>query len=475
MARRRISLPLRQLSDPEADGPPRYERLADELRRLILCGSIGPARQIPSERELAREFAVSRNTVAAAIGLLVQEGLLQRRASSGTYVADPIPSHLLPADMPVARVVQSQSRTAPGGSAATRVLTPCVASTESFPRPRWSRLLGQAASGPFGLMTPPVGGLDATRAAIAAYVSQTRGARCAPEQVVLLSSLRAGFELAARLLLNPGDVAMVEDPCDPALLPPLRAVGARVASIPFERSGIDTSQIAGVRLLVVEPTHQMPTGFSADLHNRVAMLAWAASNNGWIVELDRGSELRHDGRAQASLQALDQSGRVLQLGSFDQTFFGGIGIAYAILPRALAVRFADAACAAGVEPPSLLQAAFASFIDRGHATAHLLRLAPLYRERRAALLEGLRPIEHMFEVGPSDAGLHVTLFARRPIDDFALAAQAARRGLGIAPLSIHCQERPASGLVLGYVGASTIGVHNAVRSLAELLPQAVAA
>jgi GntR family transcriptional regulator / MocR family aminotransferase len=474
MARRRISLPLRQLSDPSEDGPPRYERLADEVRRLILCGSIGPARQIPSERELAREFAVSRNTVAAAIGLLVQEGLLQRRASSGTYVADPIPAHLLPAEMPVARI-QSQPRAAQSPFAAVRALTPCIASTDSFPRPRWSRLLAQAANGPFGLATPPAGGFDATRAAIAAYVSQTRGARCAPEQIVLLSSLRAGFNLAARLLLNPGDVAMVEDPCDPALLPPLRAAGARVQSIPIDRSGIDTSRVAGARLLVVEPTHQFPTGFSAALQNRVAMLAWAASNNGWIVELDRGSELRHEGRALASLQALDLNGRVVQLGSFDHTFFGGIGIAYAIVPQSLVQRFADAAAAAGVEPPALLQAAFASFIDRGHATAHLLRLAPLYRERRAALLDGLRAVEHAFEIGPSESGLHVTLVARRPIDDQGLSAQAARRGVGVLPLSSHCLVRPASGLVLGYVGASTIGVHNAVRSLADLLPEAVAA
>jgi GntR family transcriptional regulator/MocR family aminotransferase len=292
---------------------------------------------------------------------------------------------------------------------------------------------------------------------------------------VLLSSLRAGFELAARLLLNRGDVALVEDPCDPALLPPLRAAGARLQSVTIEPGGLDATRTVGARLLVVEPTHQLPTGFSADLRSRTAMLGWAAANNGWIIELDRGSELRHEGRALASLQALDQNARVVQLGSFDHTFFGGIGIAYAIVPPSQAQRFADAASASGIEPPSFLQAAFASFIDRGHATAHLLRLAPLYRERREALLEGLRHVEGAFDIGSSDAGLHVTLFARRPIDDLALAAHASRRGLGVAPLSTHCLLRPMSGLVLGYVGASTIGVRNAARSLADLLPHAVAA
>ncbi|MDB5366053.1 MAG: GntR family transcriptional regulator [Rhodospirillales bacterium] len=475
MARRRISLPLRQLTDPAEDGPPRYERLADEIRRLILCGSIGPARQIPSERELAREFTVSRNTVAAAIGLLVQEGLLQRRASSGTYVADPIPVHLLPAELPVALAPPQQRAVNAAAIATVRVLSPWVASTESFPRPRWARLLAQAASGPHGLVAPPAGGLDATRAAIAAYVSQTRGARCAPEQVIVLSSLRAGFDLTTRLLLSPGEVALVEDPCDPALLPPLRAAGARVQSITLDRNGIDPTRTTGANLVVVEPTHQVPTGFSADLRNRTALLNWAAATGAWVVELDRGSELRHEGRALASLQALDQNARVIQLGSFDHTFFSAIGLAYAIVPLSLAQGFAAAAEAAGLQPPSLLQAALASFIDRGHATAHLLRLTPLYRERREALLEGLRHVEHAFEIGPSQAGLHVTLFARHPVDDVALAAHANRRGLGVLPLSSHGLARPVSGLVLGYAGVSTIGVRNAARSLADLLPHAVAA
>jgi GntR family transcriptional regulator / MocR family aminotransferase len=472
MARRRISLPLRRLADPGEDGPSRYECLAEELRRLILCGSVGPARQIPSERELAREFAVSRNTVAAAIALLVEEGLLERRPSSGTYVADPIPAHLVPIELAAQR---ARTTPDPARSATPRPLAPCVASTEIFPRPRWARLLAQAASGPHGTAPPPPGGLPETRAAIAAYVSQARGARCAPEQVVVLSSLRAGYALLARLLLASGDMAAIEDPCDPALPAALQVAGALPQPLAPGTVFLDSIRTRGARLAVVEPTQHYPTGHSLDLAARAALLDWAASNNGWVLELDRGSELRHAGRPLAPLQAIDQQARVVQLGSFDHTLFSGIGVAYAIAPPPLAASLADAAAAAGAEPPAVLQAAFAAFVDRGHVTAHLLRLAPLYRERRAALLEGLRPLEDAFEIGSAEAGLHVPLFARQPVDDVALAMQAARRGLGVLPFSALCIARPVPGLVVGYAGVSAMGIRSAARTLADLLPRRVAA
>ncbi len=48
-----------------------------------------PGQRIPSERELASEYGISRMTARAALGLLEQRGLIERRDRSGTYVAYP--------------------------------------------------------------------------------------------------------------------------------------------------------------------------------------------------------------------------------------------------------------------------------------------------------------------------------------------------------------------------------------------------
>jgi DNA-binding GntR family transcriptional regulator len=66
--------------------PSLRHRLADELRSRIHAGEWGPGDKLPSEPELARDRAVSRSSVRAAIAMLEEEGFVSRRHGSGTYV-----------------------------------------------------------------------------------------------------------------------------------------------------------------------------------------------------------------------------------------------------------------------------------------------------------------------------------------------------------------------------------------------------
>ncbi|WP_281967304.1 GntR family transcriptional regulator [Roseovarius nanhaiticus] len=68
---------------------PAYQRLRDALARRIAEGEWGPDAALPSENRLAAEHALSVGTVRKAIELLVDEGLLERRQGSGTYLRKP--------------------------------------------------------------------------------------------------------------------------------------------------------------------------------------------------------------------------------------------------------------------------------------------------------------------------------------------------------------------------------------------------
>jgi GntR family transcriptional regulator len=63
-----------------------YLQLQDTLRDAITSRQLAPDAAIPTERELAEEFKVSRITVRKAIDGLVYEGLLTRRQGAGTFV-----------------------------------------------------------------------------------------------------------------------------------------------------------------------------------------------------------------------------------------------------------------------------------------------------------------------------------------------------------------------------------------------------
>lgn len=68
---------------------PVYQHLYDQLAGRLRRGDIAPGGRLPSERQLAGELGVSRMTARAAVDLLVQRGLVERRERSGVYAARP--------------------------------------------------------------------------------------------------------------------------------------------------------------------------------------------------------------------------------------------------------------------------------------------------------------------------------------------------------------------------------------------------
>ena len=67
---------------------PVYIQIHDEIHEAIEAGRWVPGDKIPAERELAEQFGVSRMTLRQAVMMLVDEGILERRVGSGTYVAE---------------------------------------------------------------------------------------------------------------------------------------------------------------------------------------------------------------------------------------------------------------------------------------------------------------------------------------------------------------------------------------------------
>lgn len=65
-----------------------YEQVADQIRQSIDLGAFQPGSRLPSERDLANRFKVSRPAVREAIGALQNEGIVITRHGSGTYVVD---------------------------------------------------------------------------------------------------------------------------------------------------------------------------------------------------------------------------------------------------------------------------------------------------------------------------------------------------------------------------------------------------
>jgi DNA-binding GntR family transcriptional regulator len=72
--------------EARSDREAKYQQVADQLRGAIQSGELRPGEALPTEKQLAERYGVSRPTIRAALGLLRTEGLIDARQGSGAYV-----------------------------------------------------------------------------------------------------------------------------------------------------------------------------------------------------------------------------------------------------------------------------------------------------------------------------------------------------------------------------------------------------
>ncbi|HAC57812.1 PLP-dependent aminotransferase family protein [Parvibaculum sp.] len=489
-------LPLGTISLDGDAGRPLYRQLYDALREAILDGRLHPGARLPSTRMLAGELAVGRNTVLAAYEQLTAEGYLEGQVGSGTQVAALLPDNLLLLDRRSKR-----QRSERGSEAARRSLShrgDSLSATKRlavgytrgkgrafqhglpaldlFPAMLWSRLVArhsrETRSSLFGYETGI--GLPALRRAIATYAGAARGVVCTADQVIVTTGAQGALDLAARMLLDPGDPVWVEDPGYLGARGALLGAGATLVPVPVDGEGIDI--VAGIarqpspRLVYVTPSHQFPLGATLSLQRRLALLDHAGKCGAWIIEDDYDSEYRYQGRPVPSLQGLDRTESVIYMGTFAKTLFPALKIGYLIVPKHLVDAFGTAIRITGHVPPASLQAALADFIGEGHYGSHVRRMRSLYAERRSIVLSALEnELSPYLRAAPGEGGLQLSAFLADGANDGAICEEAAKAGLHVSPLSFYRLEEGRPGLYMGYASVPEAELKHAAASLAGVL------
>jgi GntR family transcriptional regulator/MocR family aminotransferase len=465
----------------------------DALKAAIQEGRLRPGSRLPSTRDLAQQLGVARGTVVEAFRQLVQEGYLSGTRGAGTRVVDNLPESWFLAgqrrEAPAAasRKVAlsrrgewlSRSPFPIGVMPAPRPFRPHTPAVDAFPVELWGRLVARHARSvrPDRLRDVDARGYLPLREAIAEHLRVYRGVVCSAERVVLGSSTQQLLDLTARLLLDEGDAAWMEDPGHFGARDVLRAAGARLVPVPVDAAGMDVesglSLAPEARLAYVTPARQSPLGSVLSLERRTRLLDWALARSAWIFEDDYDSEFRYEGRPLPALQGLDRHGAVIYSGTFAKTMFPGIRIAFAVLPEPLVAAFASALSLVSRYVPLLGQLALCDFIAEGHYGRHLRRMRVIYAERRESLLSALaEELEDRVELVGSSAGLEVVARLRAAVNDRDLAKRARERGIELLPLSRHAIRPPGrGGLVLGFAAVSPARTRKAVPVLRELIDE----
>ena len=301
-------------------------QLYRQLRDAILHGRLATGDRLPATRYLAERLEVSRKTVSEAYERLASEGFLEGRVGSGTFVARGPAGEAPPqrADgplRPAARWARIEPQSGLMDQRAPLRYSFAGGTTDKrrFPSipgvPACSRRY--ACNSARRRSTKETEGDPELRLAISRYLAINRAVQCDWNALMVTQGAQQGLDLLARVMLDPGDLAVVEEPGYPPARASLlghRRQGARSAG---GRRGLRVDLLPdNAKLVYVTPSHQFPLGMPMSLERRLQLLDWAQRHRALIIEDDYDSEYRFDGRSLESLRSLDRNGQVAYLGTF---------------------------------------------------------------------------------------------------------------------------------------------------------------
>ena len=444
---------------------PLRAQLEHELRTAIRSGRLRPGAKLPPSRLLADELQVSRGVVVEAYSQLVAEGYLVARSGDGTRIADGLAQQ-----PPAAR--------APSG-AVRRVrydLRSGIPDLSYFPRREWQsatasvlRDLPDAA-----LSYGSRRGMRRLRVALTEYLGRVRAVVAEPDRVFISAGAAPAMAVIWQTLRQRGATRVaVEDPGWRAIRDTVAQAGLDAVPIAVDEDGLDVDQLERLEVdaVALSPAHQYPTGAVLEPVRRAQLIAWARRRGALIVEDDYDAEYRYDRDPIASLQGLAPD-CVAYVGTASKTLAPGVRLGWTLVPSHLVGEMAEQQGIARAIPSVLIQAAYATLLERGEIDRHLRRTRRVYHARRNALIGALAEWLPESSVGGAAAGLHVIAWLPDGASETAIGDAAARRGVAIHTLHHDCAVtaplRPA--LVLGYGLTVESAIPRAVRELAAAIP-----
>jgi GntR family transcriptional regulator/MocR family aminotransferase len=451
-------------------------QIYQQVRQMILSGTLSAGYKLPSTRKLSSELSVSRNTVLEAYSQLTAEGYLKTYKGSGTVVAAglcalgiQIPTN----HNPVSRQDNTQY---------TKQIIDFrtgVPALEYFPRKEWGRLyreiLDKIPPSAFGYCG--ASGIWELREEIASYLYRARGLSCNPDQIVITTGSTQGLSMASHLLKNKRKVVLVENPSHAGLRKVITSAGCCIEGVPVDDNGLCTEFLdtkKQVSFIVATPSHQYPMGSILSIQRRLELVRYAELNDCYIVEDDYDSEFRYEGQPVSSLYELSPE-RGIYLGSFSKILAPSLRLGFMIVPRKLLASCKKLKTYFDVHSDSINQFVLAQFIQNGGFERHIWKMKKHYGRNRSFILNELTScFPNQFDILGHATGLHLVVL----FHDYVFTKQTINAivdcGARIYPVGsfyLKKEQIHDNKIILGYSHLSLDMIAKGVKIISDYIYQ----
>lgn len=465
-----------------------YEQIYEHIKREIRDGKLLEGERLPSTRSLAEYLQVARSTVDYAYGQLQDEGYIEARPCKGYFVC-PLEEQLRLELKPEAEASalgadgeQKRPEEDAGGQSDISPeydFSPHDIDMSGFPFSVWKKItkniLTDANSELFS-RGEPQGDYD-LRLTISRYLHSSRGVNCRPEQIVVGAGNDYLLMLLEKILGRHVRIAM-ENPTYIRSYRIFQSFAYNIVTVDMDESGMKVKQLEkeDVSAVYVMPSHQFPSGIVMPIGRRLELLKWAyGGTDRYVIEDDYDSEFRYHGKPIPALQASDDRGRVIYLGSFSKAIAPAIRVSFMVLPEALLDKYRRDCFFYSCTVSRIDQSILNEFIRDGYFERHLNKMRKTYRAKHELLLECLRPFHSEFTVSGENAGLHLLLTDKRSLSEEELVRRAWDKGVKVYGISGSMRDmetdrgrnRKPGTVLLGFGNLSREQIEEGVRRLQE--------
>ena len=300
------------------------------------------------------------------------------------------------------------------------------------------------------------------------------------ENVLALTGSMQGLDLICKVVVNPGDVVLVEEPSFLGALQTFNIAQAKLVPVPLHTDGIHADELeALVReyrpvMFYTIPTFQNPTSWVSGIEARKAIARLAAEYDMIVIEDDPYASLRFSGEKLPTIKSFDTSGNVILMSSFSKTISPGMRVALCCGNAELIRKMTIAKQSADTHSPNLNQAIIAEYLNRDLLPEHIAEISKVYAHSASVMIEAMEEyfpdwVEYEKPIG----GLFIWCTLPEGWDASELFKKAVARKVAFVP-GVSFFTTPGKGnntFRLNFSAEPEERIRRGIRTLGDLLKE----
>ena len=306
------------------------------------------------------------------------------------------------------------------------------------------------------------------------------------DNILITTASQQGLDLLGKVFIDRGDKVLVGLPSYLGGLQAFNAYGADMIGIKFDEHGMRSDRVEEVltdlkakndmpKFIYIIPDFQNPAGVTMPEFRRKEILALAKKYDVLIVEDSPYKQIRFEGKDQTSIFALDNTGQVINLGTFSKIFLPGFRIGWVIAHKDITDKFIMAKQGTDLCTSPFVQKISAKYIEKGYFNKNLKHTIQNYKEKKNIMIAAFEKYmpEGVTWTNP-EGGLFLFVTLPEYMDAQDLFLKAIKKKVAFVVGSVfHCDGSGKNTMRMNFSYASKEQNQEGVKRLAQVIRESM--